>query len=183
MKGLVIVGDLFEDTELLGTIDVLLRHNESITIASMMKRKEVISKCGIKMNVDALIEEINLQDYDFLFIPGGPGSFKILANIKEVDDVIDYFVNHNKLVTAICAAPMLIGRREYFKGQNYTVHPGFEQNIVGGNYLRDQGVVVSNKFITAKSMYYSIELGLKIIEYYYGQKESEKLRLSLQGEK
>ena len=57
MKGLVIVGDLFEDTELLGTIDVLLRHGEKITIASMMKRKELTSKCGIKMLSDCLIEE------------------------------------------------------------------------------------------------------------------------------
>ena len=182
MKGLVIVGDLFEDTELLGTIDVLLRHGEKITIASMMKRKELTSKCGIKMLSDCLIEEVNWEDFDFLFIPGGPGSFKILANIKEVDDVIDYFVNNNKLVAAICAAPMLLGRRGYLKDQNYTVHPGFEINIIGGRYLRNQGVVRSNRFITGKSMYYSIELGLEIVEYYYGHEEKEKLRLSLKGE-
>ena len=78
--------------------------------ASMMKRKELTSKCGIKMLSDCLIEEVNLEDFDFLFIPGGPGSFKILANIKEVDDVIDYFVNNNKLVAAICAAPCAFAR-------------------------------------------------------------------------
>ena len=105
-----------------------------------------------------------------------------LCLIKEVDDVIDYFVNNNKLVAAICAAPMLLGRRGYLKDQNYTVHPGFEINIIGGHYLRNQGVVRSNRFITGKSMYYSIELGLEIVEYYYGHEEKEKLRLSLKGE-
>ena len=102
--------------------------------------------------------------------------------VTVVDDVIDYFVNNNKLVAAICAAPMLLGRRGYLKDQNYTVHPGFEINIIGGRYLRSQGVVRSNRFITGKSMYYSIELGLEIVEYYYGHEEKEKLRLSLKGE-
>ena len=110
MKGLVLVGDYFEDTELIATIDVWLRNNEKITLASVMNRKEIISKCGLKITLETLIQDVRLDDYDFLFIPGGPGSFKILAHMKEVDEVISYFVKANKLVTAICAAPMLIGK-------------------------------------------------------------------------
>lgn len=179
MKGLVLVGDYFEDTELIATIDVLKRHNEDITLVSMMKRHEILSKCGIKYYVDKLYQDINLDDYDFLFIPGGPGSFKILAFMDEVNQAIKYFYDHDKLLCAICAAPMLIGRLGYLKDKNYTVYPGFENSIIGGNYLRDQGIVQDGKIITGKSMYFSIELGLKIIEYFYGEKEKIELEKSL----
>lgn len=179
MKGLVLVGDYFEDTELIATIDVLQRHNEEITLVSMMNRHQVISKCGIKMDIDKLYNDISLNDYDFLFIPGGPGSFKILAFKEEVNQAIEYFISHDKLVCAICAAPMLIGKLGYLKNKNYTVYPGFENQIIGGNYLKNQGVVIDGKIISAKSMYYSIDLGLAIIEYYYGKEEKNNLEASL----
>ena len=181
MKGLVIVGDYFEDTELIATIDVLKRHNDEVDIVSMMGRKDLISKCGLKITLEKTIEEVDLETYDFLFIPGGPGSFKILAFIPKVNQIIEHFVKNDKLVASICAAPMLVGRLGYFKDRNYTVFPGFEKDIIGGNYLKEQGVVTDGKFITGHSMYYSIDLGLEIVKFYYGEEEKNKLELSLKA--
>lgn len=181
MRGLVIVGDYFEDTELIATVDVLIRHNEEIDIASIMNRHNLITKCGLNFNVKYTLEEVNLESYDFLFIPGGPGAFKILAFDSRVSEVINYFVSQNKLVAAICAAPMLVGKLGHFKNRNYTVFPGFEKDIIGGNYFKEQGVVVDGKFITGRSMYFSIELGLTIIEYFYGRTEREKMEDSLKA--
>ena len=50
MKGLIIVGDLFEDVEFITPLDVWRRNKDEIVVASMMERKTVISKLGIKMN-------------------------------------------------------------------------------------------------------------------------------------
>ncbi len=182
MKGLVIVGDYFEDVEMLAPVDVWRRHKEEITIASLMHRKEVVSARGIEMKVDALLEDLNLSNYDFLFIPGGPGVSKILVNLIEVNKTIDYFVKNNKFVCAICAAPMLIGRLGLLKDKNFTVYPGFEKQIISGKYLRTKGAVRDGNFITGKSMYYSIEFALLVIESLYNEKEKNQLLASLQGE-
>lgn len=182
MKGLIIVGDLFEDVEFITPLDVWRRNKDEVVVASMMKRKTVISKLGIEMTVDTTIEEINLDDFDFLFIPGGPGAFKILNTLPKVDEIIKHFVDNHKLVTAICAAPMLIGRLGYLKEKNYTVHPGFEDQIIGGTYLRELGVVKDNNFITGKSMYYALELALEVVRFFYGDKHTKVLLDSLQGE-
>lgn len=182
MKGLVIVGDYFEDVEFIAPIDVWTRHKDEITIVSMLNRLQVTSKLGIPMIVHKLYKEINLDEFDFLFIPGGPGSFQVLANIKEVDEVISYFSNRNKLVCAICAAPMLIGRLGFLKNKNYTIYPGFEREVLGGNYLRHEGVVKDGNIITGKSMYYSIPFALKVIEHFYGLEETNKHELALTGE-
>ena len=182
MKHLMIVGDLFEDVECLATLDVLKRGGEDVILASMMGRQDVVTKCNIRLDCDDVIENVDVESFDSLIIPGGPGSFKILAFNPFVDKLIDLFAQKNKLVAAICAAPMLVGRRGYFQNKKYTVHPGFEDQIKGGTYIRSEGVVTDGNFICAKSMYYSIKFGLAIYNYYYGEEKTKKLKLSLQGE-
>ena len=182
MNYLMLIGDAFEDVEAIATLDVLLRGGERVTCASMMKKKEIKTKCGNEMFFPTLINDVNMDDFDALIIPGGPGSFKILAFMEEVNEIINHFVKHDKLVCAICAAPMLIGRLGYLNNKSFTCHPGFEDKVIGGKYLREEGVVQDGKFITAKSMFYSIEFGLKIYAYFHGIDESEKLRKACQGE-
>lgn len=181
MKHLMIVGDYFEDTECIATLDVLVRGGDEVKLVSMMGRKVVVTKCGFKMEVNDVIENINPNDFDSLIIPGGPGSFKILAFIPKVDELIKEFASKGKLVAAICAAPHLVGRLGYYQDKNYTVYPGFENVIIGGTYLKDEGVVVSNNFISAKSMYYSIPFGLAIHEYFHGEESKNKLLENCKG--
>lgn len=184
MKFLMLFADNFEDVEAIATLDVLKRGGEEITCASIMGRRNVQTKCGNILTVDSLIEDIiDLKCYDGLIIPGGPGSFRIMPNVPIVTELIHTFVKNNKVVASICAAPHLVGKLGYFKDRNYTVHPGFEDQIIGGTYLRDKGVVVDGKFITAKSMYYSIEFGLAIYEFFHGKEQMEALRRACQGEK
>lgn len=181
-KLLMIVGDNFEDVECIATMDILKRGKHIVNLASCMKRREVRTKCGYILQTDAVIEDIDTSEYDGIIIPGGPGSFTILDKLLVVDQLIKEFADKGKLVSAICAAPFLIGRLGYLKDKNYTVHPGFEDQIIGGTYKRECGVVRDDKFITAKSMYYSIQFGLEIHEYFEGKESREALEKSCQGE-
>lgn len=181
-KLLMIIGDNFEDVEGIATMDILKRGGHLVYLASVMNRLEVKTKCGYILKVDSLIQDINLDEFDGVIIPGGPGSFTILDKLEVVDSTIKYFADRNKLMSAICAAPFLIGRLGYLKDKNYTVHPGFEDQIVGGRYLRYDGVVVDGNFITAKSMYYSIQFGLAIHEYFNGKESRNALERSCMGE-
>lgn len=183
MKYLMLFADGFEDVEAITPLDVLLRGGEEVISTSLMKKLEVKSKCGNVIKTMKLIEDVDYDEFDALIIPGGPASFKIMPSLSIVSDLINLFAKNNKLVASICAAPHLVGKLGYFKNRNYTVHPGFEDLIVGGNYLRDCGVVVDGNFITAKSMFYSLEFGLKIYEYFHGSSEALKLKSACQGEK
>jgi 4-methyl-5(b-hydroxyethyl)-thiazole monophosphate biosynthesis len=184
MKYLMLFADNFEDVEAIATLDVLKRGGDIVTSASIMGRLNVKTKCGNILTVDTLIEDVvDTNPYDALIIPGGPGSFKIMPNVPIVEELIHTFIKRDKVVAAICAAPHLIGKLGYFKDKKYTVHPGFQDQIIGGTYLRDNGVVVDGKFITAKSMYYSIEFGLTIYGYFHGEANKEALRKACMGEK
>ncbi|MCR5308807.1 MAG: DJ-1/PfpI family protein [Bacilli bacterium] len=182
MKLLMLMVDGFEDVEAFATLDVLTRGGDDVTPVSLMGRKEVFPKVFPKAVAKYQIEEVDYKKFDGLIIPGGPGSFKIMPSIDLVDEIIKYYANKHKLVAAICAAPHLVGKLGYLFDKNYTVHPGFETKVVGGHYLRECGVVRDGDFITAKSMYYSIEFGLTIHEYFHGTNSRDKLEKSLQGE-
>ena len=182
MKCLALFGDFFEDTEAICSIDVLIRAKEQVTRASMMKTLYVKTQCGSEYKCDCLFDELNVEDYDYLLIPGGKASFTVLKDDVRVDSTIDYFAKNNKLIAAICAAPHLVGRRGYFKNHNYTVYPGFEDEVIGGTYKKELGVVKDGNFITAKSMYYSIDFALEIIEFLYGNNRKLEVEKSLKGE-
>jgi len=182
MKLLMLMADGFEDVEAIATKDVLTRGKDEVIMASMMSSLEVKTKTGHGFVCNDMIRNLDFSSFDGLIIPGGPASFKILDKMDIVNDLIKDFVGRKKLVAAICAAPFLIGRLGYFKGLKYTVHPGFEQFIVDGIYCRENGVVVTNNFITAKSMYYSIPFGLAIHEYFHGKESRDALERSCMGE-
>lgn len=182
MKLLMLMVDQFEDVEAIATMDVLTRGGDEVVPVSLMGRREINPKVFPKVVTNYMIEDVDYEKFDGVIIPGGPGSFRIMPDTMIVREIIEYFAEEHKLVAAICAAPHLVGRLGLLKDKNFTVHPGFEDQVIGGHYLRDCGVVRDGDFITAKSMYYSIEFGLAIHEYFHGENSRDKLERSLQGE-
>ena len=91
MRHLMLFVDGFEDVEAIATLDVLLRGKEEVVKASLMERNEVVSKSGNRLILDTLIEDVDLNSFDSLIIPGGPGSFNIMWHLPIVDKIIEFF--------------------------------------------------------------------------------------------
>ncbi len=179
MKGLIILVNNFEDVEALATVDVLRRSGIIIDTTSL-DNKDVITQSNNKITVDYLLNEVNVNEYDFLILPGGKAVFNILDNDKRIDDLVDYFYSNKKLICAICAAPRLIAKRGYFKNLKFTIFPGcLETEVLGKQTTK--GVVVEDYFITAKSMYYSIEFALEIIKKLQGKDQKKKIEKQIKG--
>lgn len=179
MKGLIILSDGFEDVEAIATIDILRRSGIVVDTVSLYN-KIVTTQSKNKIIVDYLLEEIDETDYNFLIIPGGKAVFNVLDNNKEIEELIDKFYSNNKLICAICAAPRLIIKKGYLKNKKFTIFPNCIDDYKGG-ILLDQGVVVEDKIITAKAMYYSIDFALAIIEKLQGTEQMKKIYKQIQG--
>lgn len=181
MKGLIILVNGFEDVEALATIDVLKRSGIQIDTASLFN-KEVVTQSNHKIIVEKLLEEVNTKEYDFLILSGGKAVFNILDKEQNIDQLIDEFYSNNKLICAICAAPRLIAKRGYFNNLKFTIFPRcLDGEVLGTN--TNKGVVVEEKFITAKAMYYSIEFALEIIKKLQGKQQAKIIKKQIQGKK
>ncbi len=178
MNGLLLLADGFEDNEALTTRDVLLRSGIKITTASISEKLDVTSSHNLIVKADTLLKKINEDDFDFLILPGGG---KGTANLKMstlVSQLLLNFNSKNKLICAICASPGVLGRLGLLKGKKYTCFPLSEE---GEGINTHASVEIDNQLITARSMYYSIDFALAIVEHLLGIEKKEKVLNELQG--
>lgn len=175
MKGIILLDNYFEDTEALSTIDVLCRGGLEVVKVNMSNNEVLTTQYNHQLIVKTFYKDINPEDYDFLVIPGGRAIGNTLFNDSRVYECIKKFNDDKKLIACICAAPSLL--RDYLNGKEFTCYPTFDR-FINGIYLKDKGVVRTDNYITAKSMYYSIEFGLEIVKYLTN---NTNLRESLEG--
>ena len=74
-KVFAFVADGLEEVECLAVVDVLRRSGVDTELVSVMGRKDITGAHGIHFQADVLFEEVNTDEADVLFLPGGmPGT-------------------------------------------------------------------------------------------------------------
>ena len=179
MKGLMVLANGFEDVEAIATIDVLKRAHVNLTLANLHKSNEVTTSSNNKFVVETNLKELDYTSFDFLVLPGGKAVFNELDKSKLVEEIVKHFCDNKKLVCAICAAPLLIGKHGYFKDLEYTCFPGCNEGIEGK--LSEKPVVATYNFITAKSMYYTSDFALEIVSRVKGNDRAFAIATSIKG--
>ena len=100
-----------EEVEALATVDILRRAGLPLQIVSVTGEQVVTGAHQIRVVTDALIEDIDVDCADMLILPGGmPGATNFAAHPL----LNTYLVQHvaaDRPVAAICAAPLVLGRR------------------------------------------------------------------------
>ena len=181
MKALIFLADGFETTEALATFDVLTRsHVISPVLVSIHTRDFVVSSMNVVLARLPRLDQINLDEFDMIILPGGKVGVDNLKASRLVGDAIKHFKDQGKPVHAICAAPSILAERGYLDDCDYTCFPGFACGK--GNYREDEGVVVSNGTVTGKSMGYSIPFAEAIVSLYFGDAPVERLRQGTLGQ-
>lgn len=169
----------FEEVEAIAAIDVIRRAEIEIYTVGIGS-KIVSGSHNIPVFCDLDESEAKIDDsVDGILLPGGmPGTLN-LENNETVNKLIDYCVENNKLVCAICAAPSILGHKGILEGKKAVCFPGFESELKGAE-LSSEFVAVDGNIITAKGMGSAVDFGLNIVEYFKGKEKTAALRASLQ---
>ena len=165
----------FEETEAIATADILKRAKLNVQFVSIDETPAVTGSHGITVLADSLFEETDFSDGEMLILPGGmPGTknLEMHAGLKKL--IADYHAQ-GKHISAICAAPKILGNMGILKGEKATVYPGNESCLLGAEVADEERVVVSGQFITAKGPGVSALFGLKIVEILKGKTLSGKI--------
>ncbi len=161
----IFMADGVEEVEALSVVNMVRRDGMTIDMVSIMGKKSIDGSHGIVMEADKLIEDIDPADYDGLVCPGGLKGTNNLKADDRVAELIRKFFNEKKLVSAICAAPTVLGAAGVLEGKNATCYPGCEDGLTGANKLTDK-VVKDGNLITSRGMGTAIDFGLAIVEYF-----------------
>lgn len=177
---LIFMADGFEEVEAVATIDVIRRSGIEVLTVAVGGDSAVKGAHGMTFVCDKRIDEISLSDeLEGIILPGGmPGTLN-LQKSKEVNAFINFCADSGKLLCAICAAPMILGRKGLLQGRRAVCFPGFEDDLIGA--IPNGGFVCTDgNFITAKGMGCSVDFGLAIVAKVKGQAAADSLRSTLQ---
>ena len=180
MKVTAFLTDGFETVEALAVIDICRRTGIDTDTVSITGDKNVISAQNIPVKADYVFDEVNLEESDLLFLPGGPGHKSYMENEKLLNALKEHD-KKGKRIAAICAAPSILGRIGLLKGKKATCFPGFEKYLDGAQVLlAPVRVVTDGNITTSRGMGTSVDLGLEIVKLLISEEKAKELAASTQ---
>ena len=175
----VFLADGFEETEAIAPIDMLRRAEKDVVTVGI-QNDGVRSSHGIPVLCDITEMQVELDErLEMIVLPGGmPGTLNLEKNAV-VQQTIDYCVQHDIPIGAICAAPSILGKKGLLAGKNATCFPGFEKYLTGAS-LSAEKVVTDGNITTAAGAGVAVEFGLRLVEVLCGGDESRHIREAIQ---
>lgn len=176
----VFLADGFEEIEALAPVDVMRRAGLSVTTVSVTNNQIVIGAHGIHVVADAMFDELNYTDASLLFLPGGlPGATNLEAHAGLCQLLTAKATQEDVVISAICAAPLVLGGLGLLNGKRATCYPGFEDTMQGAEYTAEK-VTVDGNIFTACGPAAAWDLGFTFVKHFCGDGKAEELRKGMQ---
>lgn len=149
MKVLLLLAKGFETMEFSPFVDVFgwaqdIFHRD-ISVVTCAFTKTVISTFNVPVVADILIDDVCVEEYDALAIPGGFGNFGFYEEAYNENflDLIRKFDEKHKPIATVCVAALALGKSGILNGKNATTY--HLENGRRQKQLAEFGVNVVNK--------------------------------------
>jgi len=176
----VMLAEGFEEIEALTVVDVLRRAGIEVKTVSVSGSSVVTGSHNIPVVSDIQIADADLENAEMIVLPGGMPGTENLYRSRELENAVSHRIENKKWVAAICAAPIVLGRRGYLKGLEAVCYPGFENELEGA-VIKNEKVVISGKVITSKGPGTALDFALTIVSVLKDEAVAQKLRAGMQA--
>lgn len=179
MKGLLILSHKMEDVEALGTRALLKRAGLEITTATFEDTLEIQTSYGLFVKADYFAFDLQMNNYDFLIIPGGRYVSQIVDQDVNIKRLCKEFFHEKKMIAAICAGPRFLGQAGLLTGVNFTAFTEIN-DAPDGIYHKEVKAMVDHNIITGRSAGAVYEFSYEIVKYLLGEDKAESLFKNIQ---
>ena len=148
-KILLLLANGFEILEASAFIDVmgwnLEEGDNSTKLYSCGLKKEVNSSFNQKFVVNCLVNEVDIDSFHALVIPGGFKNYGYYEDAYNIEflKIIREFKSQNKIIASVCVGALPLAKSGVLKDKNATTYNQTEYR----QKLKNNGVVVSNEQI------------------------------------
>ena len=145
---LTIVADEFHDGEYFDTVKILIRKGAVITSASYTT-ETVTGYFGGTVDPEVTFDEVNVSQYDVIFIPGGYSPENIMNHLKNqtVYDILIQANDEGKIIAAMCHGPWLLAKANIVFHARVTCavdQPMIDDLLTAGAILENNKRVISD---------------------------------------
>ena len=165
-KVAVIFANGTEELEALTPVDVLRRAGVECDIVSISGTFPQGSH-NIIVKADKILEEVDLNSYDGIIIPGGLPGANNIAKEEKIISATDKMLKDKKLVASICASPAIVlANQGLIKGKKATCYP--TQDFIDAlkeNFYTAKSVEIDENLITANGPKSAMEFSIKICKF------------------
>ena len=190
MKTLLFLAKGVETMELSVFVDVLgwarNDYGYDTEVVTCGFTKQVMSTFNIPIGVDKLVDEINVDDYDALAIPGGFEEFGFYeeAYDEKLLELIRQFDNKNKISATICVGALPIGKSGVLENRNATTYhlkDGYRQKelkMFGVNVINEP-IVIDRNIITSYCPETASSVAFKLLEMLTSKEKMEVVKVAM----
>lgn len=170
---IVLLADGFEEIEALTPVDMLRRANIEVRTVGI-GAKVATGSHGIQVVCDMTADEVDPKSVDMAVFPGGmPGALN-LDSSPFTDKIIAAVKENGGRLAAICASPLIFGRRGLLCGKRATCYPGFEGELKGATVI-DAQVVTDGYITTGRAMGASIDFSKELIALLANRADADRI--------
>jgi 4-methyl-5(b-hydroxyethyl)-thiazole monophosphate biosynthesis len=169
----------FEDLEAVTLIDLLRRAGIEVVTAGLHAGL-IQGARGVRVQPDALLDEVMERDFDMIALPGGMPGAEHLKNDARVQALLRRLGAEGKFTAAICAAPIALASAGLLEGKQATSYPGFIEKLgLANTTCLDAPVVVDGKVATSRGPGTAMDFALALIELLVGRATRDQVEAGL----
>ncbi|QGK69545.1 DJ-1/PfpI/YhbO family deglycase/protease [Allosaccharopolyspora coralli] len=105
-----------------------------------------------RFDVDRVVDDVSVDDYDGLVLPGGVANPDALRQNATAVRLVHDFFGHQRPVAAICHAPWTLVEADVVRGRTLTSYPSLATDLrnAGATWV-DKEVVVDSGLVTSRN--------------------------------
>src|SRR5699024_372902 len=123
MRILELLADGNETIELLTVVDYLRRADIKIDMVSTTGDINLRKSHGIKEQANCTHEDIDPNEYDGVYIPGGTEDAESLRDNEKLIEIVNDFNKKGKHIAAICEGPIVLHKAGVLEDKKATSFP------------------------------------------------------------
>jgi len=160
---MIIASQNFRDEELFKPRELFIKEGMEVILASSSLETSR-GMLGGKAKPNILIGEVKVEDFDVIIFVGGMGSSEYWDD-PVAREIVKKAIALDKLICAICIAPVTLANAGILEGKKATVFPSEINRLKAkGTIYTGKDVEVDGNIITAKGPLVAKEFGETIIK-------------------
>ncbi|EKO3610768.1 DJ-1/PfpI family protein [Vibrio metschnikovii] len=172
-----------EEMEAITIIDILVRANYEVVVASADFSGQLTMKAsrGVTLTADCKLVDVADEEFAAVVLPGGIGGAEVFRDSTLLVEIVKQQKYDGRLVAAICATPaVVLEHHQLYPKAIMTCHPSLQERIPEQRW-RNRRVTfdVNHNLLTSQGPGTALEFAIEIIAQLSGKQRAKEVALPL----